>query len=316
MTVEISDLTSTEVDGAGVFDKLMTSVASHLKEEYTSQRLRGPEYANVYASAIQSAISQGVQFLQTQAQIALIEQQVEKTKADTDKAKIDVEIANSQKLKIDEEVLNLAKLREKIDAEIALFVCKKKTELAQTDGAAFNAGSILGKQSVLYDNQAKGYIRDSEQKVLKMMLDVWGIQRTTDNAIGPNIVNRLQDINIGNAIETAFEGAGMTVSTQASPVTGVGTGTGTAGKDCTIVTLTINSFGTTVAGNTVNVNNGATVTCQIGSNFYSTTVLNGSWSITPSAIDSASAHETTLTATLNDGEGCTVTKSFSYIRQG
>jgi len=113
MATEIEKLTEAKLEGTGVFDRMMCAIDEHLKREHQANRIRGPEYANVYASALASTMGQAVQFLQTQAQIELLEQQ-------TAKAAVDVEVSECQKLKIEAETANLAKLREKIDTEIAL----------------------------------------------------------------------------------------------------------------------------------------------------------------------------------------------------
>lgn len=80
---------------------------------------------------------------------------------------------------------------------------KIKTEKAQiedtVDGVPVT-GSI-GKQKSVYDAQIKGFKDDALQKAAKMMVDVWNIQRSTDEAIAPNNQNQLHDLNIGNAVK-------------------------------------------------------------------------------------------------------------------
>lgn len=59
----IEDLTSGEVDGDGVFDKLMSTVSKHVEHEFEENRITGAEYSTTYIAAMQSAMGYGVQFL-------------------------------------------------------------------------------------------------------------------------------------------------------------------------------------------------------------------------------------------------------------
>lgn len=59
----IEDLTSGEVDGSGVFDKLMSTVSKHVEHEFEENRITGAEYSTTYIAAMQSAMGYGVQFL-------------------------------------------------------------------------------------------------------------------------------------------------------------------------------------------------------------------------------------------------------------
>lgn len=59
----IEDLTSGEVDGDGIFDKLMSTVSKHVEHEFEENRITGAEYSTTYIAAMQSAMGYGVQFL-------------------------------------------------------------------------------------------------------------------------------------------------------------------------------------------------------------------------------------------------------------
>ena len=52
--------------GTGVFDVLMGAVNDNIKIEYDNARLQGQEYASVYLGAMQSVISQSMQYLLTE----------------------------------------------------------------------------------------------------------------------------------------------------------------------------------------------------------------------------------------------------------
>ena len=60
--ITINDVTTGTLEGTGVFDKLMQIVKVHLTDEYDNGRLKGPEYAQVYVSAIQAVLAQSIEF--------------------------------------------------------------------------------------------------------------------------------------------------------------------------------------------------------------------------------------------------------------
>ena len=164
----------------------------------------------------------------------------------SEELKIDAETAvvTKQGLKVDQEVLNLqqevinlASVRLKTDAETSLIgqneanavlqgnvitntaakvvsetnllTQKRETERAQTEDTV-TAGAVvgvIGKQKVLYDRQADGFLRDAEQKLTKIMVDSWAIRQSTDGA--SVAANGLWDTNIREAVEQAMVGAGF-----------------------------------------------------------------------------------------------------------
>jgi hypothetical protein len=88
--VTLPDLTTATVGGTGVFDVLMRATKAHLDEEFTKNRLRGPEYSTVYLGALQSVMSQSMQFLlqkdKTSLEAMLVEQQILLAQAEVTKA--------------------------------------------------------------------------------------------------------------------------------------------------------------------------------------------------------------------------------------
>jgi hypothetical protein len=80
----------------------------------------------------------------------------------------------------------------KTQSEISLLKQKTITELAQTDdhiieGFGLNNTTVvegaIKKQNDLYTAQTAGFARDAEQKAAKAMLDIWSVQRTTDEGM-------------------------------------------------------------------------------------------------------------------------------------
>lgn len=103
-TVTLEQLTEVDLEGAGVFDKLMASVDLHIEREFKGNRITGDQYAKVYTEVMGGVLSQSTQFLlqkdqakwaaitaQMQARIAEIQAtealiNLERAKVETQKA--------------------------------------------------------------------------------------------------------------------------------------------------------------------------------------------------------------------------------------
>lgn len=59
----ICDITTGDVKGEGAFDKIMQSVAEHLKGEYDSSRITGAEYTKAYIALVESSMGNATQFV-------------------------------------------------------------------------------------------------------------------------------------------------------------------------------------------------------------------------------------------------------------
>lgn len=86
--INFTDVTTGTLDGTGVFDQLMRSLKTHIKEEWDEGRLKGSDYSTVYLGSMQTAIAQAIMFVlekdskakqaeMTQAQIELYNRQRE-----------------------------------------------------------------------------------------------------------------------------------------------------------------------------------------------------------------------------------------------
>lgn len=111
--LHIEDLTTLELQGSGVWDKLLRNMRVQLNEQFEKNRITGPTYGQVYAATyeatLQAAISfllakerQALEFKQlelqndlTQAQIDQIHDQMQKTPYEI--AQIEAQTANVQK---------------------------------------------------------------------------------------------------------------------------------------------------------------------------------------------------------------------------
>jgi len=95
------------------------------------------------------------------------------------------------------------------DKQADLLTQKIETEKAQTEDnilAGVVAGTV-GKQKLLLTAQTDGFARDAEQKVLKIMMDGFAIQRSTDSGFAPPI--NADNTSIDVVIQKAADGIGI-----------------------------------------------------------------------------------------------------------
>ena len=187
MAGDYSEITTGKINGTGLFDLIMQTLDARLAEEYDKSRIRGTDYSKVYLGSMESAMNQTITYLLGQlqedkiaAEIALLNAQ--KDKALAEKALVDAQTANAI---IQGQLLELQK--DKTQAEAELLAQKTKTEKAQIQDVVDGDSvvGVIGKQKNLYQAQTDGFVRDAEQKLSKIMVDAWTIQRQTDEGLSP-----------------------------------------------------------------------------------------------------------------------------------
>lgn len=112
--ISIEDLTEVDLEGAGVFDKLMAAMDLHIQREFKGNRITGDQYAKVYTEVMSGVLGSSVQFLlakdqahwaattaQMQARIAEIQAtkaliELEEAKVLTQKAVFDMKNSGAQ----------------------------------------------------------------------------------------------------------------------------------------------------------------------------------------------------------------------------
>ena len=80
----------------------------------------------------------------------------------------------------------------KIDAETTVLNQKEITEYAQTQQTTFVApttDSILGRQSKLFEQQAKGFKWNADQKYLKTIMDGWAVNVASADGDGSTVTS-------------------------------------------------------------------------------------------------------------------------------
>ena len=60
--VSIDTLTAVQLEGPGIFDKMMAAIDLHIQREFKNNRIVGADYAKVYTSAVQAVLGNAVQF--------------------------------------------------------------------------------------------------------------------------------------------------------------------------------------------------------------------------------------------------------------
>jgi hypothetical protein len=167
----ITDLTTGAIDGAGVFDKIMTSLVAHLKVEYTANRIAGAEYTKAYVGIVGVALQTAQQFLVASDQAYWSDLTAEAQIANLVLQGEGLEITNTDILP-QQHLL----LQEQTEVQRA------QTMNTRTDGVTAVVGSI-GKQKDLYTQQIASYQRDAEMKVAKLYSDAWITQKTIDEGL-------------------------------------------------------------------------------------------------------------------------------------
>lgn len=209
--LDVTELTTAEIAGTGVFDVLMRSVKNHVQEEHTKSRITGKEYATVYLEALQSTMAQSIEYLlraktlgfeldnlgkqgvlldhqaeiaikdaqlkfaqigQTQAQTELTEQQTKSAEAEAHKIPVEISLLRSN--------LELAGVEK--DLRIA------QVELAETekDIAVYNLANKTPVEVELLQAQtdnAQSQIALTDAQVLKI---------TEENKVIPYNIERIQ----------------------------------------------------------------------------------------------------------------------------
>ena len=144
--VPISDLTTTTLEGSGVFDTLMRSMKAHLEAEFQKGRIKGPEYATVYLGSLNAVLDSSLNFLLQRQKVALeaelMAQQVLVAQAEVQKANAQVQVALAEVEKVQVELQILTLTKQKIPAEIAHLEAQTALLVQQKDNAVIE-GQVL-----------------------------------------------------------------------------------------------------------------------------------------------------------------------------
>lgn len=204
----ITDVTTGALDGTGAFDKIMAAVTVQLDAQFAASRLTGADYASVYLGALQSAMSQAVQFT------------------------LGVGAANGTEALLGEQLTTQVQTTAKTTSEKSLLDQKKVTEEAQTVGTVTDGtssvGGEAGKKMELYDAQKNGFARDAEQKLTKILLEPWSIAKSMDTTGLVNLPANCNQNTLTAVIEQARIGIDAPSGTAPATPTGLAATTPTS----------------------------------------------------------------------------------------
>lgn len=176
------DLTTKVVNGTGIFDELMTAANAHLDSQFKNERITGTQYAEVYLGQLQAVLANAVQFLierdKTYLNNLLINAQIELSNKQAKLAEKQIEQADKQ-LELLEKQIELQQAQSDLARQ------KIKTEIAQISDTVDNiaVGGVIGAQVALYKQQRESFLRDAEQKSLKILADTWITRKTIDEGV-------------------------------------------------------------------------------------------------------------------------------------
>jgi len=207
--VTLEALTEAQLQGTGVYDVLMKATKSHLDDQYTSGRIKGAEYAQVYLAGLNAVLNASIQFLlakdKTTKELALMDQQLAN-------AILEGAVLAAQECKLRAEYdLTIANVT-RTNSENQLVQEKIVTEKAQTQSLGVDDNSVIGIQKTLYQAQINGYQRDAEQKATQIMVGTWNSRRITDETTEVNEQNKLLDSYIGNTISKLLSGINVAIA--------------------------------------------------------------------------------------------------------
>lgn len=144
--IVLEDLTTGALDGSGVFDALMRTTRAHLDTEFDKNRIRGPEYSQVYLGQMQAVLSTALQFLLSKDKTALEAQLIE----------AQLLVAQNQAANLVLEGQNLvlqgallAAQKQNLDVERDLTIAKTAQTVQQTANLVAEKANILLQAPIL-----------------------------------------------------------------------------------------------------------------------------------------------------------------------
>ena len=209
--LNVSELTTAEIAGTGVFDVLMQSVKNHVQEEHAKSRITGKEYATVYLEALQSTMAQSIEYLlraktlgfeldnlgkqgvllDHQAEIAIKDAQLKsaqiaQTHAQTELTEQQTKSAEAEAHKIPVEISLLRSNLELADVEKDLRIAQVGLAETEKDIAVYNLANKTPVEVELLQAQtdnAQSQIALTEAQVVKI---------TEENKVIPYTIERIQ----------------------------------------------------------------------------------------------------------------------------
>lgn len=135
--ITLADLTTASMTGTGVFDVLMKANKVHLEEEYSKNRIRGPEYATVYLGSMEATMRNALEFLlqrdKNALEAELLQQQIILAGVQVEKARVELAIAEAQLPKVEAEIKQIEAQTILIEGQTAQLALENDRIVAQTE---------------------------------------------------------------------------------------------------------------------------------------------------------------------------------------
>ena len=209
--LDVTELTTAEIAGTGVFDVLMQSVKNHVQEEHAKSRITGKEYAGVYLEALQSTMAQSIEYLlraktlgfeldnlgkqgvllDHQAEIAIKDAQLKfaqiaQTQAQTELTEQQVKSAEAEAHKIPVEISLLRSNLELASVEKDLRIAQVGLAETEKDIAVYNLANKSPVEVELLQAQT-----DNAQSQIALT-DIQVAKITEENKVIPYNIERIQ----------------------------------------------------------------------------------------------------------------------------
>lgn len=213
-SVTIDDLTSTNVDGPGVFDKLMTATKKHLQEEYKIGRITGAEYTNAYISMMNTVLQVSVQFTlnkdkaQLEALLGAINAYTSIISNAT--AKVALATAQAQAHTQRAQYANTVAQLAVVDTQYAISKENMEAARAQTSETKSDGSPIEGtakRNNELLETQRNSFIIKDKTNFFKFYMD-WAITAKTQD-IGMATPDGLQNEEITKVLNSLKTAVGL-----------------------------------------------------------------------------------------------------------
>lgn len=165
MAITNEQLTEATLSGNGLFDILMRATKAHLQEEYSKQRISGPEYAKVYLESLTAVLGAATEFL-LQRDLKELERQIlevrlEMAALEKDKVEAEIRLVEAQVALAEAEAENVLKMGTKLEAE-TLMIGQQTTNLAVEALNIPKIGSKLDAEVLLVGQQKANLAAEAE----------------------------------------------------------------------------------------------------------------------------------------------------------
>ena len=166
------------ITGTGIFDVLMNTATKHLQVQFDSGKINGELYANayiqVYQVTLQTAKDIWLQKSISEAQLALLREQIITEDAKRDNLNKQTDLLSAQIITEGTQRSHLSKQIDLLSEQITLEGIKRNNLSKQTDLLDKQINSEDAKRD-LYRRQIEGFDEDYKQKILKIMMDSWAV---------------------------------------------------------------------------------------------------------------------------------------------